>query len=156
MGLNWVIPFLFFLTIVSIALFNSTGIAMTKYASAAQRSTIDTSRTLTIWIMSLLLKLEPWEPWEIPGFILLAAGTLLYNEIIVFPYFGYNEYTKEALAKKKAAGDRTSGRLTESQDYVATSPHAVYDSKRNLRNLQNKIDEKMGKGVLDDDEFDIN
>jgi len=36
----------------SIACFNSFGIAVTKYASAAQRSTIDTSRTLLIWIFS--------------------------------------------------------------------------------------------------------
>jgi len=81
---------LLIMTIFSIAFFNSTGIAMTKYASAAQRSTIDTSRTLTIWILSGCLGLEPWLLWEIPGFILLAIGTLLYNEIVVFPYWGFD------------------------------------------------------------------
>ena len=35
--------------IVSIACFNACGVAITKYASAAQRSTIDTCRTLLIW-----------------------------------------------------------------------------------------------------------
>lgn len=86
------------MTIICIACFNSFGIACTKYASAAQRSTIDTSRTLTIWIMSVLLHLEPFVALEIPGFILLAFGTLLYNEIIVLPWLGFNKYTKEALA----------------------------------------------------------
>ena len=42
----------------SIAIFNVCGITTTKYATAAQRSTIDTSRTLIIWIMSVLLGLE--------------------------------------------------------------------------------------------------
>ena len=42
-------------SICSIAAFNSFGIATTKYASAAQRSTIDTSRTVVIWVLSCLL-----------------------------------------------------------------------------------------------------
>lgn len=48
--------------------------------------------------MSCLLGLEPFIALEIPGFILLAFGTLLYNEIIVLPWFGFNKNTKEALA----------------------------------------------------------
>jgi len=46
--------------IVSIAAFNATGVSITKYASAAQRSTIDTSRTLLIWIVSIALGNEDW------------------------------------------------------------------------------------------------
>jgi len=90
MSLNGYIIMNLVLTVFSIAFFNSCGIAMTKYASAAQRSTIDTSRTLTIWILSGCLGLEPWLLWEIPGFVLLAIGTLLYNEIVVFPYWGFD------------------------------------------------------------------
>jgi len=37
------------LTIVSIANFNVFGVALTKYASAAQRATVDTTRTVVIW-----------------------------------------------------------------------------------------------------------
>jgi hypothetical protein len=90
MGQNGIIILELFLTIISIAAFNSFGIATTKYASAAQRSTIDTSRTLTIWILSCLLGLETFIALEIPGFILLAFGTLLYNEIIVLPFWGFD------------------------------------------------------------------
>ncbi len=39
----------------TIALFNSFGVAVTKHASAAQRATIDTSRTLLIWIFFLIV-----------------------------------------------------------------------------------------------------
>jgi len=123
---------------MSIACFNSTGIACTKYASAAQRSTIDTSRTLTIWLLSLALGLETFHPWEIPGFILLAAGTLLYNEIVVFPYWGFDQYTKDKIAERAAA----EGRVEARNEYVATSPGAAYDSKRKERALQAKLDER--------------
>ena len=127
MGENGMIVFLIFLSTSSIALFNSTGIATTKYASAAQRSTIDTSRTFLIWMFSLILGLEDWHPWEIPGFILLVAGTLLYNEIVVFPYWGFNENTKEAIARRAGLDERASQRQ-QMADYVATSPSAAYDT----------------------------
>ena len=84
------IIFLIFLFMLSIGSFNVSGITTTKYASAAQRSTIDTSRTFLIWIMSLLLGLETFLPWEIPGFILLVAGTLIYNEIVIIKYWGFD------------------------------------------------------------------
>ena len=61
MSENGVIIGLAFMMAASIAIFNVCGIMTTKYASAAQRSTIDTSRTLIIWIMSCLLKLETFE-----------------------------------------------------------------------------------------------
>lgn len=98
------------MTIFSIAFFNSTGIATTKYASAAQRSTIDTSRTLLIWIMSCALGLEVFEPWAIPGFVLLVMGTLLYNEIVIVKFWGFDQYTKIALAKKAGLTDRSAAR----------------------------------------------
>jgi hypothetical protein len=40
--------------IISIVSFNATGIAITKYASRAQRSAIDTCRTIAIWTISVL------------------------------------------------------------------------------------------------------
>lgn len=42
--------------ILSISSFNATGVSITKYASAAQRSTVDTCRTLFIWVISLATK----------------------------------------------------------------------------------------------------
>lgn len=43
---------------VSIAFFNVCGVTTTKLASAAQRSTVDTSRTVLIWIGSVALGFE--------------------------------------------------------------------------------------------------
>jgi drug/metabolite transporter (DMT)-like permease len=87
---------------LSIAFFNGLGVACTLYASAAQRSTIDTSRTLTIWIISCLFLGEPFHPWAILGFFSLTFGTLLYNEIIIIPCFGFNKNTKIAIEKRKS------------------------------------------------------
>lgn len=38
---------------LSIALFKTMGVTITKNASAAQRATIDTSRTVLVWIFFL-------------------------------------------------------------------------------------------------------
>ena len=58
MAENYLIIWLAFGMMASIAIFNVCGITTTKYASAAQRSTIDTSRTVIIWMMSVWLGLE--------------------------------------------------------------------------------------------------
>ena len=113
---NGVITALAFMMAASIAIFNVCGIMTTKYASAAQRSTIDTSRTLIIWIMSCLLNLETFEWQAIIGFVLLTFGTLLYNEIIVLPVFGFDQNTKEA----KAAREGKSG--NNDAEYMNLSP----------------------------------
>ena len=87
--------------IISIGCFNSTGVAITKYASAAQRSTIDTCRTLLIWIISMSLKWEKFHAWELVGFFMLVAGTLVYNEIVIVPLDIYKRNTKAERAKKE-------------------------------------------------------
>ena len=46
---------------ISIAMFNVSGVTTTKLASAAQRSTVDTSRTVFIWIGSVLLGFEEFQ-----------------------------------------------------------------------------------------------
>lgn len=91
---------------LSIASFNAFGVAVTKNASAAQRSTIDTSRTVLIWIFFMIVPiygvhLESFSVLQLVGFILLSFGTLWYNEIIVIPFLGFNKYTKAALKKKE-------------------------------------------------------
>lgn len=46
---------------VSIAFFNVCGVTTTKLASAAQRSTVDSSRTVLIWIGSVALGFEKFQ-----------------------------------------------------------------------------------------------
>lgn len=70
------------LTMISIGGFNFFGISVTRSVSATARSTIDTSRTLFIWIVSLALGWETFKWLQIVGFGLLVYGTFLFNDIV--------------------------------------------------------------------------
>lgn len=71
---------------LSIALFNGCGLSVTRAISATARSTIDTCRTLGIWVVSLALGWEVLGPLSGPlqtlGFACLVYGTLVFNGII--------------------------------------------------------------------------
>lgn len=136
--------------IVSISSFNACGVSITKYASAAQRSTIDTCRTLFIWVISLLVGSETFNWGELFAFFLLVFGTMVYNEIIIVPIdFMRRNTTQYRLAREGEGdgmdGNRASSRKSLTQDgnmYVATSPHAGYDQGRNVRNIEKKMNER--------------
>ena len=86
--------------IVSIACFNACGVMVTKYASAAQRSTIDTCRTLLIWFVQIGRGKEDFLWAELGGFFLLVGGTLVYNEIVVLPIAFFSKNTKREMRKR--------------------------------------------------------
>jgi len=104
---NGSLTFLVFLYISSIALFNFSGLTVTKYSSASARAIIDTLRTIMVWVFFLTMPFVPKRTKEtfsfiqLGGFILLIFGSLIFNEVIEIPYYGFNENTKKALAKKE-------------------------------------------------------
>lgn len=69
----------------SIALFNFSGLAVTRSVSATARSVVDTSRSIGIWCFSLLVGWERFRGLQLVGFALLVLGSFTYNEIILFP-----------------------------------------------------------------------
>lgn len=101
---NKAILFLNLGIICSISSFNAFGVAVTKNASAAQRSTIDTSRTVLIWIFFLIypgIGHEHFQALQLLGFVILVTGTLVYNEIVVVPFWGLDQNTKAARAARE-------------------------------------------------------
>lgn len=66
----------------SISLFNFCGITLTKILSATSRSTIDTSRTLLVWMISLFVGWEKFHNLQLLAFSFLVAGTLAFNGVI--------------------------------------------------------------------------
>ncbi|GAB7339895.1 hypothetical protein MBLNU457_6423t1 [Dothideomycetes sp. NU457] len=70
------------LIMISIGGFNFFGLSVTRQISATSRSTIDTCRTLFIWIVSLGLGWESLKWLQVAGFALLVYGTGLFNDII--------------------------------------------------------------------------
>lgn len=79
------------LSVISIAFLNFFGISVTKYLSATHRTTIDASRVVLVWLVSLLLKWEDFDWLQLGGFIILLIGTAIFNEIIRFPFFKYDK-----------------------------------------------------------------
>ncbi|KAJ5852124.1 uncharacterized protein N7529_011509 [Penicillium soppii] len=73
------------LIMVSIGGFNFFGLSVTRTVSATSRSTIDTCRTLFIWLVSLGLGWETFKWLQVVGFGLLVYGTFLFNDIIQPP-----------------------------------------------------------------------
>jgi len=97
---SWPLFISIVLSIASIGFFNWSGITVTQKASATSRSTIDSSRTILIWMIELALHWNDFSILQLLGFLLLAAGTMIYNQIIEVPMLGMDAY---ATAKEKEA-----------------------------------------------------
>lgn len=81
---------------------------------------------------------ESFQGLQLVGFVILIAGTLLYNEIIVLPFGGFNMYTKAARAARGGDGLLNGNASTAKSDYMSLSPGAAYDSNRNSRAIERK------------------
>ncbi|KAJ1952942.1 hypothetical protein EC988_003278, partial [Linderina pennispora] len=71
---------------LSIAFFNFFGLSVTNYLSATSRATIDTCRTLFIWMISLALGWESFSWIQVVGFVVLVYGTFVYNRVLTLPF----------------------------------------------------------------------
>lgn len=90
----------FILTCLSIMIFNLCGLTITKNAGAVFKMVLDTLRTITVWIISIIIRFEKINPFEkvaieLVGFIFLISGNLIFNELIVIKICGLHKYTKK-------------------------------------------------------------
>lgn len=67
---------------ISLATFNCCGLGITRSLSATSRSTVDTCRTVLIWLVSLGLGWESFRFLQLIGFAMLVYGTLIFNGVI--------------------------------------------------------------------------
>ncbi|KHO00875.1 uncharacterized protein MAM_01653 [Metarhizium album ARSEF 1941] len=90
------------LIMISIGGFNYFGLSVTRSVSATSRSTIDTCRTLFIWIVSLALGWESFKLLQIVGFSLLVYSTFVFNGIVQPPLesLRVNEEVEELLPEE--------------------------------------------------------
>jgi multidrug transporter EmrE-like cation transporter len=93
---------LVFGSMCSIAMFNFFGISITQLLSSSSRAVIDPTRTLFIWIMSILLGWEAFIYLQLIGFAISTFGMLVFNEIVPLPFWGidYN-HTKRINERDK-------------------------------------------------------
>jgi drug/metabolite transporter (DMT)-like permease len=76
---------------------NVSIIAVVKYGSAIHTCIIFNMRTVTLWAISILFKWEYFIWLELVAFLgLVLLGALIYNEILVIPWFGLNKNLEKA------------------------------------------------------------
>lgn len=101
LGGNGLLLFYVILGVFTIALFNICGVNVTKHISSLARSIVDVTRTILVWIGSIIITQtygsdNPNFSWELTdtgailmelfGFIILVVGNLVYNKIIILPF----------------------------------------------------------------------
>ena len=93
-------------TMIIVPLQYACGLSITKLGSAAQRTTIECARNITVWIFFLTVpvygKITERFMWlQLAGFIILFFGVLVYNEIIIVPFWKFDYYTGQAIAERE-------------------------------------------------------
>ncbi|KAI1769224.1 hypothetical protein GGR53DRAFT_474980 [Hypoxylon sp. FL1150] len=83
---NKVVGITSFLIMISIGGFNFFGLSVTRSVSSTARSTIDSCRTLFIWMVSLGLGWETFKWLQVVGFALLVYFTFVFNGIVQPPF----------------------------------------------------------------------
>lgn len=153
------------LNIFMVGAMNGLGMAVTKYASAANRVTLQQSKTVMVWVFFLIYQNgghEEFHLLQLFGFFVMLIGVVLYNEILELPLFGFNQYTKRALAlRAKRSGsaeddeedDKKKALVTDATDYTQSSPKG-YDYQRNYKRLKNKMENDASRDTKDP-EMDI-
>ena len=74
-----------------ISLVNFIGVTITQKSGALARSIITTTKTAFVWLLSILVGWEVFIWLQLIGFVFLVFGTLIYNEILVIPWWGFTE-----------------------------------------------------------------
>jgi uncharacterized membrane protein len=87
-------------SMISIGLFNFFGISITRALSSSSRAVIDPTRTLFIWMMSIMLDWEDFIVEQLVGFVLSTLGMLIFNEIIPVPFLGINYNLKSKIEER--------------------------------------------------------
>lgn len=148
------------LTVICIAGLNGFGMAVTKYASSANRVTIQQTKTVIVWVFFLIYQGDGHENFkllQLIGFVLMLSGVILYNEIIEIPILGFNENTRSAIAKRKLTehdnedltdGDDSAKQplVNDSSAYAQNSPKA-YDTQRKYNRLKNHLEHQANEST---------
>jgi len=82
---SWVVTIALAGTVLSIPFFNWFGVSVTKKINATTRMVLDSVRTFVIWGISLAIGWQDFSYLQVSGFVMLIAGTLVYNRIVTLP-----------------------------------------------------------------------
>lgn len=95
---KWIVLFVLG-NMLSIAFYNFSGITVTKVLDASTRMILDSLRTVVIWATSLGLGWQAFCYVQAIGFVILLAGTLVYNAIVRLPGMDYSDMDASSAGK---------------------------------------------------------
>jgi len=122
MSNSWVVALALCGTVVSISFFNFFGLSVTKALSATTRMVLDSIRTFVIWGISLAIGWQEFQYLQVIGFVLLLAGTFVYNKIIPLPCLRTEE-DKELRQIQEAERDGMEEALLANKDTTSGRSH---------------------------------
>ena len=79
------LTFAFLGNIISIALFNLTGLSVTREVSATTRVLLQNVRIVIVWVIGLLVQWQKFNFYQFIGCVLIMVGIFIYCNIIFFP-----------------------------------------------------------------------
>ncbi|EAR88554.2 nucleotide-sugar transporter (macronuclear) [Tetrahymena thermophila SB210] len=83
-----------FLGIIAIAILNGLAFYCVKYASALSRSMISQVSPFVVWMFTIAIGWDKFRVGQFCGYIVVVFGCLIYYEIIVIPFWGFNRNLK--------------------------------------------------------------
>ena len=160
---SWELKLFLSMYVLSIAFFNFSGLTISKYASATSRTIVDTLRTIIVWGFFLVMPFVPEDTKEtfswlqLLGFLVLILGGLIYNEILVLKFWGFNVNTKAAIKKReKEEADKKKESVENKQDKEYDNKKETSEKKEgditDIIQTVNKKKEEEDKLLKDDDE----
>lgn len=91
---------------ICISTFNFCGVSLTQKLSATARSTIDSCRTLLVWLTAMILGWESFSFLQFFGFATLLFGTLCFNGVLQPEDWSFvPEYLKDRAHKNERVID---------------------------------------------------
>ena len=85
------------------ALFGIFGTTISKNATSLIRNIINNLKSFLVWLFFLIVPTKISEKWswlQFIRFILMIVGTVIFNEILIIPFWGFNKNTKEEINKE--------------------------------------------------------
>lgn len=83
--------------VVCLAFLNYLIVATLKYTEALTVSSIDIARIGIFWGFYIIIDFKSFFFFGLIGGVLIIAGTMVYNEVIVIPWFGLKESANESI-----------------------------------------------------------
>jgi len=89
-------------SVLSIAFFNWFGVSITQSLSASHRMVLDSVRTMVVWAFDLAVFGTSFAWLQLVGFVVLLAGTIIYNEVVKLPWLYYPSRDGAPLSRQRS------------------------------------------------------